>query len=98
MSESPLITSLEKLDLVRADFPLLATQVHGQQIAYLDNAATSQKPQVVIDRISTYYQHENANVHRGVHTLSQIATDTYEDSRKPVGATGQRRCAASDTR
>jgi len=84
MSESPLITSREKLDLVRADFPVLATQVHGQQIAYLDNAATSQKPQVVIDRISSYYQHENANVHRGVHTLSQIATDTYEDSRKRI--------------
>lgn len=84
MSESSLITSREKLDLVRADFPVLATQVHGQQIAYLDNAATSQKPQVVIDRISTYYQHENANVHRGVHTLSQIATDTYEDSRKRI--------------
>lgn len=84
MSESSLITSREKLDLVRADFPVLATRVHGQQIAYLDNAATSQKPQVVIDRISTYYQHENANVHRGVHTLSQIATDTYEDSRKRI--------------
>ncbi len=84
MSESPLITSREKIDLIRADFPALATEVHGQQIAYLDNAATSQKPQVVIDRISTYYQHENANVHRGVHTLSQIATDAYEDSRKRI--------------
>lgn len=84
MSESSVITSREKLDLVRADFPVLATEIHGQQIAYLDNAATSQKPQVVIDRISTYYQHENANVHRGVHTLSQIATDAYEDSRKRI--------------
>ncbi len=79
-----MVTSRDKLDLVRADFPVLATEVHGQQIAYLDNAATSQKPQVVIDRISAYYQRENANVHRGVHTLSQIATDAYEDSRKRI--------------
>ncbi|MDD3004284.1 cysteine desulfurase [Flavobacterium sp.] len=66
---------------IRADFPILSQQVNGKPLVYFDNGATSQKPQVVIDAISTYYSEINANIHRGVHTLSQLATDAYEESR-----------------
>ena len=66
---------------VRADFPVLQQQVNGNPLVYLDNGATSQKPQVVIDELVRYYSTENANVHRGVHTLSQQATDSYEGAR-----------------
>jgi cysteine desulfurase/selenocysteine lyase len=66
---------------IRADFPILSRQVNGKPLVYFDNGATSQKPQVVIDAIATYYQEINANIHRGVHTLSQLATDAYEASR-----------------
>ena len=66
---------------VRADFPILRQQVHGKPLVYLDNAATAQKPQAVIDALVRYYTTENANVHRGVHWLSQQATDDYEGSR-----------------
>lgn len=69
---------------VRADFPILSRQVHGQPLVYLDNAATTQKPQAVIDAISKYYAWENANIHRGVHLLSQSATDAYEAARRSV--------------
>jgi len=69
---------------IRADFPILTQKVNGKSLVYFDNGATSQKPQVVIDAISKYYQEINANIHRGVHTLSQLATDAYEDSRKKV--------------
>ena len=67
---------------IRADFPILNQKVNGKSLVYLDNAATNQKPQVVIDAISNYYSTINANIHRGVHTLSQLATDQYEQSRK----------------
>jgi cysteine desulfurase/selenocysteine lyase len=66
---------------IRADFPILSQKVNGKPLVYFDNGATSQKPQVVIDAISKYYQEINANIHRGVHTLSQLATDAYEISR-----------------
>ena len=66
---------------VRADFPILKEKVNGKQLVYLDNAATNQKPQVVIDSIVNYYTTFNANIHRGVHTLSQKATNAYEESR-----------------
>ena len=66
---------------IRADFPILSRQVHGKPLVYLDNAATSQKPQAVIDAIVDYYSRYNANIHRGVHTLSQEATDAYEQAR-----------------
>jgi cysteine desulfurase / selenocysteine lyase len=66
---------------IRADFPILKQQVHGRPLVYLDNAATSQKPQVVLDVINRYYVEQNANVHRGVHYLSQLATSEYEDAR-----------------
>lgn len=65
----------------RADFPILREMIHGKPVAYLDNAATSQKPQSVIDAISHYYEHQNANVHRGVHQLSERATAGYEGAR-----------------
>ena len=69
---------------VRKDFPILARNVRGQNLVYLDNAATSQKPQAVIDSMKRYYETENSNVHRGVHTLSELATRSYEDARLKV--------------
>ncbi len=69
---------------VRADFPILSQKVNGKTLVYFDNGATSQKPQVVIDAISKYYSEINANIHRGVHTLSQLATDAYEVSRTTI--------------
>jgi len=69
------------IDKIRADFPILKRTVHGKPLVYLDNAATSQTPQVVIDTIVDYYSNYNANIHRGVHTLSQEATDKYEEAR-----------------
>jgi cysteine desulfurase / selenocysteine lyase len=74
------------VDAIRADFPILHRQVHGKPLVYLDNAATTQKPQVVIDALSHYYAEANANVHRGVHFLSGIATDAYESARSKVRA------------
>jgi cysteine desulfurase/selenocysteine lyase len=69
---------------VRADFPILARKVRGKALVYLDNAATTQKPQAVIDAMVRYYTAENANIHRGVHTLSEQATESYEQSRLTV--------------
>ncbi len=69
---------------IREDFPILKQEVHGCPLVYLDNAATSQKPQVVIDAITRYYAEQNANVHRGVHYLSQLATREYEDARVKI--------------
>ena len=69
------------IDKIRADFPILKEKVNGKPLVYLDNAATSQKPQVVIDSIVNYYTTINSNIHRGVHTLSQLATDAYEQAR-----------------
>ncbi|MCU1350127.1 MAG: cysteine desulfurase [Acidobacteria bacterium] len=72
------------VERIRRDFPILARQVHGKPLVYLDNAATTQKPRAVIDRIVRYYTEENSNVHRGVHYLSQIATEAYEGTRTTV--------------
>lgn len=69
---------------VREDFPILKREVHGKPLVYFDNAATSQTPQVVIDTIVDYYSNYNANIHRGVHTLSQEATDKYEEARLKI--------------
>ena len=69
---------------VRADFPVLHQTVNGKPLVYLDNASTSQKPQAVIDSLVQYYSADNSNVHRGVHTLSQRATDHYEEARTKV--------------
>jgi cysteine desulfurase / selenocysteine lyase len=78
------IQTLSIADRVRADFPILQQTVHDRPLVYLDSAATSQKPQVVIDALSDYYQRYNSNVHRGVHTLSGLATDAYEGARQKV--------------
>ncbi|OXA76798.1 cysteine desulfurase /L-selenocysteine selenide-lyase (L-alanine-forming) [Flavobacterium aquidurense] len=69
---------------IRAEFPILSQKVNGKPLVYFDNGATSQKPQIVIDAEVKYYQEINANIHRGVHTLSQLATDAYEISRGKV--------------
>src|SRR5205085_11391913 len=66
---------------VREDFPILKTTVSGKPLVYLDNAATTQKPSQVIDAIKHFYENENANIHRGVYYLSQLATDRYEGAR-----------------
>ena len=78
--------SAPRLDVaaLRRDFPILAERVNGKPLVYLDNAATTQKPEAVIDALVHYYAHDNSNVHRGVHTLSQRATDRYEDARARI--------------
>jgi cysteine desulfurase / selenocysteine lyase len=68
--------------LIRQDFPILQERVHGRQLIWLDNAATTQKPNAVIDRLSYFYQHENSNIHRAAHTLAARATDAYESARE----------------
>jgi cysteine desulfurase/selenocysteine lyase len=70
--------------LIRRDFPILQERVHGHPLIWLDNAATTQKPNAVIDRLSYFYQHENSNVHRAAHTLAARATDAYESAREKV--------------
>jgi len=84
----PHVDLLARLDVekVRAEFPILRERVHGRPLVYLDNAATSQKPDAVIDSISGYYRHTNANIHRGVHLLSQRATEEYEAARAAIQA------------
>jgi cysteine desulfurase/selenocysteine lyase len=74
------------VESVRADFPILRTRVRGKPLVYLDNAATAQKPEVVIEALNRYYRAENANIHRGVHFLSEIATAKYEEARAKVRA------------
>jgi len=69
---------------IRSDFPILGTRVRGRPLVYLDNAATTQKPTVVIERLVEYYTHENANIHRGVHALSERATSAFEGARDTV--------------
>jgi cysteine desulfurase/selenocysteine lyase len=78
----------------RADFPILQQQVHGKRLVYLDSAATSQKPRQVIEAVSRYYQHDNANVHRAVYQLAERATRAYEDARTVVA----RHIGAADPR
>lgn len=72
------------INLVRRDFPILAERVNGRQLIWLDNAATTQKPQCVIDRLVHFYQHENSNIHRAAHELAARATDAYEGAREKV--------------
>ncbi|MGH8937912.1 MAG: aminotransferase class V-fold PLP-dependent enzyme, partial [Actinomycetes bacterium] len=69
---------------LRPDFPILSTTIRGKPLVYLDNAATSQKPQSVIDAVSRFYAEENANIHRGVHFLSERATGAYDAVRERV--------------
>ena len=79
---------------VREQFPILAQSVHGRPLVFLDSAASSQKPQVVIDAVQTFYREHNANIHRGVYALSQRATDRYDAARRTI----QRFLGASDSR
>ncbi len=72
------------LEKIRADFPILSREVNGKPLVYLDNAATTQKPDVVIESIKHYYAYENANIHRGLHHLSELATGAYENARLKV--------------
>lgn len=72
------------VERIRQDFPILNESINGHSLVYLDNAATTQKPTVVIERLVDYYRAENANIHRGVHTLSQRATDAFENARSTV--------------
>ena len=72
------------LSQIRSDFPILSEEINGRPLVWLDNGATTQRPKVVIDRLSYYYEHENSNVHRGAHTLAARSTDAYEDARDTV--------------
>ena len=90
------MTTAFNVNKIRNDFPILKQQVNGCPLVYLDNGATSQKPQSVIDAIVNYYSTTNSNVHRGVHTMSQQATDGYEGARAKVRRKGMR-CSARRT-
>ena len=83
-SPAPLTQAAFDPAAIRLDFPILQQQVNGQPLVYLDNAATTQKPEAVIEAISHYYRHDNANVHRGAHTLSDRATAAFENARTTV--------------
>ena len=83
METLPILNSAKTFNsqTVRADFPILQTEVRGKPLTYLDNAATAQKPRLVLDALDRYYAAENSNIHRGVHYLSEMATDAYEATR-----------------
>jgi cysteine desulfurase/selenocysteine lyase len=85
MRATPVMPALD-VAAIRADFPALDQLVHGRPLVYLDNAATTQKPRVVLEAMQRYYERDNANVHRGVHTLSERATEAYEGAREKVRA------------
>ena len=70
------------VETIKADFPILQEKVNGNRLIYLDNAATSQKPNAVIEAISDYYRHTNANIHRGLHKLAEFATEAFEKTRR----------------
>jgi cysteine desulfurase/selenocysteine lyase len=78
------LDAILNVEEIRTDFPILSTAVNGKHLIYADNAATTQKPQCVIERISNYYRNENANIHRGVHSLSEEATEAFEGSRNLI--------------
>jgi cysteine desulfurase / selenocysteine lyase len=86
ISETSAVTSIAPLDVaaVRADFPILSEHVNGHPLVYLDNAATSQKPEVVLRALDDYYRHYNANVHRGIYQISERATAAYEEARHKI--------------
>ena len=81
---APRVNRPEEIQAIRADFPILQTKVHGKPLVYLDNAATSQKPQAVLDAVDDFYRSTNGNIHRGVHYLSQAATAAYDRARATV--------------
>jgi len=78
------MVEVKSIKELRADFPILSRKINGKPLVYLDNGASSQKPNIVIDRVRDYYQNENSNIHRGVHTLSQEATAAYEEARRKI--------------
>ena len=82
MAAEKIVSQPFDVQAARRDFPILHQRVRGRQLVYLDNAATTQKPRAVIDRLVSYYETENANIHRGVHFLSEKATKAYEDVRQ----------------
>lgn len=84
MNAPPAVTASFDAATIREQFPALHQTVHGKRLVYLDNAATSQKPRAVLDALDHYYEHDNANVHRGIHELSRRATDAYEAARVTV--------------
>lgn len=86
MSQNPPAASLFDVETIRRDFPILQRKVHGKPLIWLDNAATAQKPQAVIDRVTRFYEHENSNIHRGTHTLATEAAAAYEGARAKVAA------------
>src|SRR5690554_8014013 len=77
-------SDLLDVNVIRKDFPILDISVYGKPLIYFDNGATTQKPNAVIESISNYYKTYNSNVHRGVHYLSQVATDAQEEARQTV--------------
>ena len=79
-----IIVGSKTLAQIRDDFPILKEQINGNQLVWLDNGATTQRPKAVIDRLTYYYEHENSNVHRGAHTLAARSTDAYENARETV--------------
>ena len=81
---SGIIVGMKSLEDIRSDFPILSEKVNGHKLVWLDNGATTQKPNAVIDRLSYFYQHENSNVHRGAHELAARSTDAYEGARQIV--------------
>jgi cysteine desulfurase/selenocysteine lyase len=76
------IVGTKTLEQIRSDFPILKEVINGHPLVWLDNGATTQRPQAVIDRLSYYYTHENSNVHRGAHELAARSTDAYENARQ----------------
>ncbi len=80
--DSGIIVGTKTLEQIRADFPILSEKINGHDLVWLDNGATTQRPQAVIDRLSYYYTHENSNVHRGAHELAARSTDAYENARQ----------------
>jgi cysteine desulfurase/selenocysteine lyase len=84
MNEITRIQTAYDIEAVRADFPILSERPYGKPLAYLDNAASAQKPRAVIDRLTRFYEHEYANVHRGLHYLANAATEGYEGARETL--------------
>ena len=84
LTPEPIVSDAWDVERIRADFPVLQQTVNGKPLIYLDNSASSQVPQVVIDRGSIYLEQEHSNIHRGVHYLSQKATTAYEGAREKV--------------
>ena len=82
--EEPRFSDASLGELHRRDFPILSRQVHGKPLVYLDSANTTQKPEAVLERMERYYREENANIHRGTHSLARAATQTFERARLTV--------------